>query len=229
VATTLWLRGHRRPASLLWVAAAGIAYVCSLVPVGEALLLPLESQFQPVTRPASLPPVHYIVVLGSGYVPRSGVSPVAALDCDGLRRLVEAVRIMRAVPGARLVLSGGAPVGRVPSALGYAQLAVDLGLDATSLMVLTAPVNTDGEAHAIAAAVGSQPFLLITSAWHMPRAMRLMNRVHAHAIPLPTAQLTGIACGPRWFCLLPSSAGLRETESAIHEYLGLAALDLNLE
>ncbi len=230
VAAALWLRGRRRLAGALWACAGVVAYVASLVPVGDALLRPLENQFRPGVRPVSLPGVHYIVVLGSGYSPGPGISPVAALDCEGLRRLVEAVRVMRGLTGVRLVLSGGASAGREPPALGYARLAADLGVDATSLIVLAEPLNTDGEAHAIAAAIGSQPFLLVTSAWHMRRAMRLMNRVQAQAIPLATGGQQGeISCGSDWHCLLPSSVGLRETEHAIHEYLGLAALDLNLE
>jgi uncharacterized SAM-binding protein YcdF (DUF218 family) len=178
---------------------------------------------------AAVPDVRYVVVLGSSYSPRAEVSPVAAQDCEGLIRIVEAVRVVKRMPGARLVLSGGAPEGRESATRGYAAVARDLGIDETSLIVLDKPLNTAAEARSVAATIGSQPFLLITSAWHMPRAMRLMDRAGAKAIPLPTGQQTGVSCQFHWSCFLPNSVGLGKTERAIHEYIGLATMALNLD
>jgi uncharacterized SAM-binding protein YcdF (DUF218 family) len=226
----LRLRGRRRPAGILLACAGLVVYVFSLVPVGDAMLRPLENEYRSIEVPsAALPPVRYVVVLGSGYFARAGVSPAAALDCEGLVRIVEAVQVVKRLPGARLIVSGGAPEGREAVAHGYAALARELGVDGTSLMVLDKSLNTAAEARAIAAAIGSQPFLLITSAWHMPRAMRLMERAGAHAIPLPTGQQTGVPCESYWMCLLPNSRGLIKTGHALHEYVGLAAMALNLD
>jgi uncharacterized SAM-binding protein YcdF (DUF218 family) len=231
-AAILWVRGRRTSAGALALSAGLLVYLLSLAPVGDALLRPLERQYSSPEAGAGLPSVPYVVVLGSRYTPSAGLSPVAALDGDGLARIVEGVRVLRRLPGAHLVLSGGAPPGREPSAHGYARLARDLGVDADSLIVLDTPLDTAEEARAIAATLGSQPFLLVTSAWHMPRAMRLMQRARLHAVALPTGQQAGSACGAYGAylgCLLPGASGLRNTERAIHEYLGLAALDLGLE
>jgi uncharacterized SAM-binding protein YcdF (DUF218 family) len=228
LAALLRVRDRPRLAGALWACAGILVYVLSLVPVGDALLRPLEARYRPIAA-AAVPAVHYVVVLGSSYAPRPDVSAAAALDCEGLVRVVEGVRLLRRLPGAHLILSGGAPAGREPVARGYAQLARELGVEEAAITVLDQPLNTDAEARAVAATVGSEPFLLVTSAWHMPRAMRLMDRARAHAVALPTGQQTGVPCGSYWSCLLPSSTGLRRTEWAIHEYLGLAALDLHLE
>jgi uncharacterized SAM-binding protein YcdF (DUF218 family) len=62
----------------------------------------------------------------------------------------------------------------------------------------------------------------------MPRAMRLMQRAGQHPIPAPTGQRVGgsLGTGPhRW---LPTSTGMRDTEIALHEYLGLAAIALGV-
>jgi uncharacterized SAM-binding protein YcdF (DUF218 family) len=225
-----WFRGQRRLAGAMWLIAGLIVYVFSLAPVGDALLAPLERTYRwSGAGAAPLPAVRYVVVLGSAYAPRAGVSPVAAEDREGLMRIVEGVRAVRRLPGARLVVSGGALPGHESVAHGYAELARDLGVEETSLIVLDQSLNTAAEARSIAAAIGSEPFLLVTSASHMRRAMRLMARTRAKAIPLPTAQQTGDPCEPRWACLVPSPAGLSKTQLAIHEYLGLAALDLGLE
>jgi uncharacterized SAM-binding protein YcdF (DUF218 family) len=223
-----WGRGRRRIAASLWLCAGLGVYALSLVPVGDAMLEPLERRY-PWSATQPLPVVRYVVVLGSGYAPRAGVSPAGALDSEGLVRIVEGVRAMRRLQGARLIVSGGGPAGREPAAHGYAQLAADLGIEATSIIVLDHSLNTAAEARSVAQATAGEPFLLVTSAWHMPRAMRLMARARARAIPLPTGQRTGEPCEPRWSCLLPSATGGRRTELAIHEYLGLAALDLGLE
>jgi uncharacterized SAM-binding protein YcdF (DUF218 family) len=167
-------------------------------------------------------------VLGADYAPRAGISVTAALDPDGLARIVEGVRLARKYPGMRLLVSGGAPAGRAPPARGYAELARDLGIEDSSLVVSDKPLDTGEEAQAAARLLGDQPFLLVTSAYHMPRAMRQMRRAGARAFAAPTEQLVNPAPGIDWRRLLPSSAGLGKTERAFHEYLGLLAMAVGI-
>jgi uncharacterized SAM-binding protein YcdF (DUF218 family) len=221
--------GRRRTAVWLLVSAATVAYLGAIAPVGDALLGPLERWYPPLRQEETLPPVEYIVVLGSSYTPQDGVPVTAALDGDGLARIVEGIRLARQLGDVRLVVSGGAPPGRVAPALGYAELARGLGVDEASLIVLSAALDTDAEARDVAALVNDEPFLLVTSAYHMPRAVRLMERAGAHPIPAPTGQRVNETAGGRWRGWLPTSGGLRETERALHEYLGLAAIAVGLQ
>jgi uncharacterized SAM-binding protein YcdF (DUF218 family) len=62
----------------------------------------------------------------------------------------------------------------------------------------------------------------------MPRAVRLMQRAGQHPIPAATAQRVGGSPGRGLHRWLPTSAGMRDTEIALHEYLGLAALALGI-
>lgn len=214
---------RRRIAAWLLVFAAAIVYLGAIGRVGDALLGPLERQYSPLLD-GSLPTAGYIAVLGSGYVPRGGVPITAALDEDGLVRIVEGVRLARRLGAVRLVVSGGAPSGQAAPALGYAKLARELGVDDASLVVLDDSLDTAAEARSVAALIGSDPFVLVTSAYHMPRAMRLMERAGARPIPAPTGQLANEPATSGWRGLLPTSGGLSKTERALHEYLGLAAL-----
>jgi uncharacterized SAM-binding protein YcdF (DUF218 family) len=218
------LRGRRRLSAALFVLAAATAYACSTAVIGDSLLGPLEGEYPPLREDQSLAAVKWIVVLGSGYSPRAGISVTAALDPDGLARIVEGVRLARKYPGMRLLVSGGAPAGRAPPAHGYAELARDLGIEDSSVVVSDQPLDTGEEARAVAKLLGDQPFLLVTSAYHMPRAMRQMGRAGARAFPVPAEQLVNPAPGVDWSKLLPNSAGLRKTERAFHEYLGLLAM-----
>jgi len=63
----------------------------------------------------------------------------------------------------------------------------------------------------------------------MPRAMRLMRRAGTHPIPAPTGQILRAQHAAERFGLIPGSRGLRKTETALHEYLGLAAIGLRVD
>jgi uncharacterized SAM-binding protein YcdF (DUF218 family) len=217
-------RGRRRLRTVLVVIALAIAYLGAVIPVGDVLLLPLESQYAPLAAGQPLPPVSYVVVLGSGYEPHDNVPVTAALDEDGLVRIAEGVRLMKVLGTARLLVSGGAPPGLGVPAHGYARFARELGVPQSSVVILDTELDTAQEARAIAAKLAGTPFLLVTSAWHMPRAMKLMKQFGAHAIAAPTGQLTGRPWA--WSSWVPNADGLKRTERAIHEYFGLAALAL---
>jgi uncharacterized SAM-binding protein YcdF (DUF218 family) len=216
------LIGRYRISTLLWSFGAFVVYFSAISPVANILLAPLENQYAPLGNVQDLPQVRFIVVLGSGYWPHDGVPVTAALPGNGLARIAEGVRLMRLVHGARLVVSGGAPENRPATAIGYADFAIDLGVDPDAIVKLDKSLDTAEEAAAVAGLVGASPFLLVTSAYHMPRAVRLMHLAGAHPIAAPTGQLTSrqISFGVRSW--IPSSGSLRKTECALHEYMGLA-------
>jgi uncharacterized SAM-binding protein YcdF (DUF218 family) len=224
----LLLRGPRRRAGF-WLIASGaiLVYLASTSLIGNALLGHLERQYPPF-EPSRAIGVRDIVVLGSSYTPHDGIPVTGALDADGLARVVEGVRLARARPGSRLVLSGGAPGAYVPGARGYAQLAADLGMEQSALIVMDHALDTAQEARDIAVLLGRSPFILVTSAYHMPRAMLLMQRAGANAFPAPTGQLVHAQRWAERFGILPGSQSLRKTETALHEYLGLAAISLRV-
>ena len=213
-----------RSAAALYTAGVCVAYLASTGVVSNLLLVPLESSFPPLREDASLRGVAAVVVLDSSYEPRNTIPVTAALDVDGVVRLVEGVRLQRRFEASRLVLSGGRPT----SAAGYAKLAQDLGVPDSAMARLPDSADTREEASHVAHFMGTTRFLLVTSAYHMPRAMKLMQRAGAHPVAAPTGHLAG---GGRlgWGFVLPSSLALRRTELALHEYLGLAAIALGLD
>lgn len=212
---------------LLWTALT-IAYLSSLQPVGNALLGPLERRFPTLTENANVR-VEHVAVLGSGYTPRAGVPISGAIDPDGLGRLTEAVALMRVVGAKYLIVSGGGRDGNPSPAAGYAMLARSLGIEEESLIVLDRPLNTAAELREIVQLLGEAPFVLVTSAYHMPRAMRAAQLLGGRPIPAPAGHLANasLAAGG-WRALLPGSGGLGKTERAVHEYLGLLALGAGL-
>jgi uncharacterized SAM-binding protein YcdF (DUF218 family) len=229
VALACQLRGRTRTACRLYLVAALLTYLAATRLVGDALLGPLERRYAPLSDTAALPQVHTVVVLGSDYRPRAEISAASALDADGLVRAVEGVRLMRRLGSARLIVSGGAPPGRLPAAVGYALFARGVGVPDESIVALTRSLDTHDEARAVAALLGPTPFILVTSAFHMPRALWLMERAGVHPVPAPVGQrawgMDRVAIG----ALIPTSYGLYESERALHEYLGLLAMTLRLD
>jgi len=225
----LLLRGSRRRAGKRLIAAGAIiAYLGSTSLIGNALLSPLERQY-PAFEPTQDLEVRDIVVLGSGYEPMDHIPVTGALDVDGLARIVEGVRLAQARPGTRLLLSGGAPPGHMPAALGYKRLATELGIEPSALIVMDRALNTAQEARDVAAALGRAPFILVTSAYHMPRAMRLMHLAGANPLPAPTGQIVHAQRAVERFGVIPGSRALRKTETALHEYVGLVAASLGVD
>ena len=220
--------GRSRASGILLVAATVLLYAASIPLVGRALLRPLEGRFPPLNVDR-LPTVGYVVVLGSGYLPHDGVSVTAALDREGLMRVVEAVRLARLLPGARLVVSGGRLRGDPPVAQGYAQLARALGVAEQSIIIADRPLDTQTESQEVRKLLGNTPFLLVTSAYHMPRAMLLMRRAGAEPIAAPTGQRAFGSTPLSWRSFLPGAGGLGDTESAVHEYAGLVAISSGLD
>jgi uncharacterized SAM-binding protein YcdF (DUF218 family) len=215
------LCGRRRAAKILWAVAALIVYAATVAPVANGLLAPLEGRYPPLTDISGLP-VSDIVVLGSPYQPRDGIPITAALGQDGLVRIAEAVRLMRQVHGARLIVSGGASEDQTASAIGYAKFAIELGVDPDSIVKLDKPLDTAEEARSVFVLLGKSQFVLVTSAYHMPRAMLLMQLAGAHPIAAPTGQLAARQANFGARAWIPTSTSLRRTEHAIHEYIGLA-------
>lgn len=225
IAAVLWLAGRRRSAAGITLSAIVVFYLGSISAVADAILHPLEARFAPLSEEAGLSGIAFIVVLGSGYFPRDNVPVTAAIDGEGLARIVEAVRLARRY-GTTIVVSGGARAGAVAPASGYAVLARELGIGEDSLLVSPEGLDTHAEALAIARLVNGRRFILVTSAAHMPRAMALLRRIGLDPLPAPTAQHVFPLDFPglrRWF---PSTNGMRKIEIALHEYLGLLAIRL---
>ena len=221
-------RSRRRTGYGLFAAGAALAYLASTSLVGNAMIAPLENQY-PAFDPARAIGVRTIVVLGSGYEPHDGIPVTGALDADGLARIVEGVRLARLYPDAQLLVSGGALPGFARPALGYAQMATELGVSPAALVIMDRALNTAQESRDVVALLGHAPFILVTSAYHMPRAMRLMQHAGGNPVPAPTGQILRVQHVAERFGLVPGSRGLHKTETALHEYWGLAAAALRID
>jgi uncharacterized SAM-binding protein YcdF (DUF218 family) len=226
----LRLAGRRRFGAALLAVGAIVVLAAATRPIADALLRPLEMRYSAVADAGTLRPTpRYVVVLGSGYLPREGWPVTAQLDDTGLVRLAEGIRLLRQLQGAQLVVSGGPESGEPAVAQGYARAAQALGVAPQSIILVDTPRDTAEEVTAIHQRVGDAPVLLVSSAAHMPRAMAYARRAGLRAVAAPTGNLVDPKPHPGAWIPRPSGAALRKTETALHEYLGLLALEFEAQ
>jgi uncharacterized SAM-binding protein YcdF (DUF218 family) len=218
VASARWPRAGRAVAAggalLLWVAA--------LPPVGTALLQTLESEHPP-TPVAQTPSADAIVVLGGAVgapqPPRLHPDLVGTSD-----RAWHAARLYRAGKAPVVIASGGT----LPWADSVAAEASVMERLLQSWGVPPADVLVEGKSATtrqnavytarLARERGLDRLLLVTSASHMPRALRAFRAVGLDVAPAPT-DYRGVR-SPGSFSLLPEAEALDASTAAIHEWVG---------
>ena len=213
------LRRRARLRRALVIAAGVLVGVFAFGPVANALLYPLETHHP---RPASLPqnPGAVIMLGGSTREPRE--NPNFYEFTESADRFVEGVRLAHRYPGAVLVITGGssAVIDRwYREADILSSLAGELGLPASRLRVDRDSRNTRENAvqtrRLLAGVKG--PWILVTSAAHMPRAVACFARVGVKVVPWPVDYLrTGSGPGS-W---IPRPRTLGRSNAALHEYFG---------
>ena len=138
------------------------------------------------------------------------------------RRLIEGIRLHRALPGSTLVLSGGAVFDPVPGAEAMAKMAQLLGVDTTALLLESASRDTAEHARLLQPVIGRDSFVLVTSAYHMLRAVPLFEKRGMNPLPAPTAHRILGSHGFHPSNLFPGVGGFSTARLVMHEYVGLA-------
>ncbi len=208
-----WQRSGRWMITLSWCALL----MLSSEPIADRLLKPREDQF-PVYQPSG--EISYVLVLGGSYIYDPLLPPSSQVGRNTLARIAEGIRIYRMHPKAKLVFSGAPSASEVSSARVAAQVASSLGVPKEDMILIETPRDTEDEAVAMKALINNQPAVLVTSASHMPRAIRLFAENGMHPIPAPANQLSSEGKGNFWEQYLPAAAYIERSERAWYELLG---------
>lgn len=202
-------------------------YFFTTTPLPNLLIRHLESQYQPITEIQGLPDISYIVVLAGGVRLNFQVPPTSQLDESTALRVAEGIRLFHLLGGRpQMIMSGGGSWLQPQVKLGaqMAAFARTQGVPAEKLVAETRSGDTYANAVGTKAIVQDAPFLLVTSAAHLPRALRIFQLLGMQPIPAPAdfreqEHFT-------YYDYIPSGNALITMESALHEYLGLAYLTL---
>jgi uncharacterized SAM-binding protein YcdF (DUF218 family) len=160
--------------------------------VSTWLVRPVESRYVSIpdfpvnAPPAALAACRYVVVLGSGHSDTPGFSANNQLSHSALARIVEALRLLRSLPDARLIVTGPAYGNHPSHADVLAKVATTFGFDPARIIKLEFGRDTEEEAEFVRATVGAAPVALVTSAAHLPRATGLFRKNGINTLPCPT-------------------------------------------
>ena len=217
----------------LLAAAALLLLFLGNIGVSTWLVRSLEARYPAIPEIASanaVPPelkgCHFVVVLGGGHGDVAGLSATNKLSTSALGRVVEAVRLLRVLPAARLIVSGpGSSKGQTHASV-LAQAAVSLGIDRGRIILIDSAHDTEDESRAVAAIVGPARIALVTSAWHMPRAASLFREAGVDALPCPADYSAKPGPDFHFEGLSWDVESLVRSTQAVHEGLGLLWLRL---
>ena len=203
--------------------------VLSFSKVSDALLGRLEDMAR--SEAAAAPPCCYdaIVVLGGGVGPAMPPLRPDPELFESSDRVWHAARLFHRGLAPRIIVSGGSyavQTGQAPpsqtEAMAMRQFLLALGVPDDRIVMEERSLNTIENMHETGALVGTAPIALVTSAYHMPRALRLARRAGLNAAAFPTDWQVIPGASPWWEYSWPSVAALAASGIALREYLALA-------
>ena len=224
VGLVLLLTPFRRLASWLVVTSLVLLALFGLSPLGNVLMLPLEERFPPWD--ASRGPPDGVIVLGGIIAEDVSAARGAVALNESAERVTVAAELARRYPNLRIIFSGGtnALIFEKEAEAGFAVRQLeDLGVARERITAEEQSRNTVENAVFSRLIANPQPgerWLLLTSAFHMPRAVAVFRAAGFPVEPYPADWRT---TGPAdLFRPYPSvSEGLRRTDVAVREWVGL--------
>ncbi len=219
----------RRWGRRLLVAGTAGLIGCGFLPFGTILLAGLENRFPP---PGEMPadPAGIIVLGGAIDQVVSATRQVVSMPASGTR-LTESAVLARRFPQTRLIYSGGS--GSLVPLLGSEAAEarafwIALGIAPERITLENQSRNTFENARFSRMLLDPKPdqrWILVTSAFHMPRSVGLFRAAGFSVIPFPVDfRTTGT-----WRDWIPNASagpGLERFSFALHEWVGLAAYRL---
>jgi uncharacterized SAM-binding protein YcdF (DUF218 family) len=206
--------------SLVLIAIAGLS------PLGNVLMIPLEQRFPACDVSRGAP--DGIIVLGGAITPEVSAFRDAVALNEAAERITIAAELARHYPNVRIVFSGGSNALLFDRAIEAPFAVRELeALGVAHDRIIAEEQSRNTIENAVYSRLVAQPkpgerWLLITSAFHMPRAMAAFRAAGfaVQACPVDWRTRGSLDAG-RFFGSL--SEGLARTDVAVHEWVGLAA------
>ncbi len=194
--------------------AISLLLLFSFPPFSNFLINNLENKYQTYNYDAN---ISYIHVLGHGNSDDPFQPHSSLLTNPALKRVVEGVIIHNKQPSTKLIFTGYEGSTTLSNAKANAQVAIELGVNPKDIITSGKPKDTKEEALFCKTVVKDKPFVLVTSATHLPRAMEIFHSIGLHPIPAPC----DFKRKHSTYTYLPNLESLNNSQTAIHEYLGL--------
>jgi uncharacterized SAM-binding protein YcdF (DUF218 family) len=208
------------------IAAIALFAVCGFSPLGNWVLYSLESRFPPWDEAKGAP--DGIVVLGGSIDPVLSAAHGGAVVKSSGDRIIATAALAHRYPNARIVFSGGSGnliADDAREADFAASLFESLGISRQRLTMERQSRNTHENAEfskAIAAPKSGERWLLVTSAFHMPRSVGLFRKAGFAVQPYPVDWRVGGKADLVSFQIFPAE-GMAHIDAGVREWIGLVA------
>ncbi len=195
--------------------------VAGFSPLGNVVLAPLEDRFPAWDASKGAP--DGIVVLGGPIDPDLSLVHGMPVTLGGADRLIQAAALARRYPNARVLFTGGSAnliSTGAKEADQAAEVLTSLGIPRERLILERQARSTYENAVFSRALVMPKPgerWLLVTSAYHMPRSVGLFRKAGFPIEPYPVDWRVTSVSEFEMF----SVQGLRRTDIAVREWVGL--------
>ena len=205
-----------------------ILIVCSLPVVSNKLVAYLESDYQ-LSKPSNIASADAIVVL-SGMI--RTVNSKEGLDyeiSEASDRIFAGINLFKEKKAPKLILTRGKlpwSVG-IPEGEYLKEIAIINGISENNILLTENVENTDQEAKAIKKLLSEDKHkvLLVTSAFHMPRAQIVFEAAGINVVPFPVDFQKGLS-KITFMSFMPSANALSGTSFFVREMIGRVYYDL---
>lgn len=199
--------------SIVWL------FIFSYSPFVNLLLKPLESKYPTLHQAPQ--EIKYIYILGHGHDTDKSQPITSQLSETAVVRLNEGIRLYKQLQGnVKIIVSGYSGLyDPTPHALMQEKLAIALDVSKDHIIVHPKAKDTQEEALAAKNLLRDEPFILVTSASHMTRALKFFTYEGLNPIPAPTNHLASTQ-HPNYTDFFSSEA-LEKSHIVFHEILGL--------
>ncbi len=210
----------------LVIASFVLLMIAGFSPLGNMLLYPLEQRFPPWDAARGAP--DGIIILGGSIDPDLSLAHGAAVIRSAGDRIVAAAALARRYPNARIVFSGGS-ANLISNDAKEGDFVGDtlesLGIPKSRLTIERLSRNTLENAVFSRALVAPKPgerWLLVTSAYHMPRSVGLFRKAGFPVEAYPVDWRVGSG-SDRFDFMEIAVDGLSRSDLATREWMGLFA------
>ena len=199
-----------------------ILFILSMPIVSDKLIAYLESDYE-LIKPSKVESADAVVVL-SGMV--KTIQTKNGLDYEwgeAADRIFAGIDLFKSNKAPVLILTGG----KLPWSIGVPEgeylrdVAIDLGVPKKDILITENVENTDQEAKAIKKILllDNPKVILVTSAFHMPRAQLVFEAAGINVIPFPVDFIIG-AEKFTFMSFIPSAGSFSSTSFFVREMIG---------
>ncbi|RXJ81761.1 YdcF family protein [Arcobacter sp. F2176] len=196
----LLFNSYKKAKSILFVGLIFLFLISNSL-FSNFLISPLENQYKD-QKNIDISKVEYILLLGGDFEARA----------------YEVLKLSLRLKDAKIITSGYAGKKLISDALYAKNELISLGVNENRIIMQDKPKDTIEEAISIKKLINDKPFILVTSAYHMPRAMKIFQKQGLN----PIAMSTDFTSKKQKSNSYLSIKELKKVTMAIHEYIGLA-------